>query len=53
MATFEDLMKRDYNDMHKPFGALTRTNEQIYIDSTNLSIDEVVEKMKKIIERDE
>ena len=33
---------RDYNDMHKPVGALKRTDEQIYIDSTNMTIDEVV-----------
>ena len=28
--------------MHKPVGALIRTPEQIYIDSTNMTIDEVV-----------
>ena len=36
--------------MHKEVGALKRTDDQIYIDSTNLTIDEVVEKMFKIIE---
>ncbi len=34
---------RDYNDMHKDVGALKRTDDQIYIDSTDMSIDEVVE----------
>ena len=38
----ENIEMRDYNDMHKPVGALTRTDEQIYIDSTNMTIDEVV-----------
>ena len=33
---------RDYNDMHKPVGALMRTDDQIYIDSTNMTIEEVV-----------
>ena len=45
----ENIEKRDYNDMNKPVGALVRTNDQIYIDSTNMTIDEVVQYMKKII----
>ena len=49
----DNIKARDYNDMHKPIGALIKTDDQIYIDSTDLSIDEVVEKMRKIIERDE
>jgi cytidylate kinase len=39
----KNIEERDYNDMHKPVGALKRTDEQIYIDSTNMSIDEVVD----------
>ena len=46
-SDYEEIKKsiedRDYNDMHKEVGALKRTNEQIYIDSTNMSIDEVVD----------
>ena len=47
----KNISDRDYNDMHKPVGALKRTEEQIYIDSTNMTIDEVVEKMISIIEK--
>ena len=46
----ENIRKRDYNDMHKEVGSLTRTEDSIYIDSTNLTIEEVVKKMKDIIE---
>ena len=46
----ENIKKRDYNDMHKEVGSLTRTEDSIYIDSTHLSIDEVIGKIKKIIE---
>ena len=46
----ENIKKRDYNDMNKEVGSLTRTEDSIYIDSTNLTIDEVVRKMKDIIE---
>ena len=38
----QNIKMRDYNDMNKPVGALKRTDDQIYIDSTNMSIDEVV-----------
>ena len=46
----ENIEKRDYNDMHKEVGSLTRTNEQVYIDSTNMTIEEVANKMIAIIE---
>lgn len=46
----DNIQKRDYNDMHKEVGSLTRTEDAVYIDSTDLTIDEVVEKMQKIIE---
>ena len=41
----ENMEKRDYNDMHKKVGALKRTNDQIYIDTSNISIDEVVNEI--------
>lgn len=48
----ESIKTRDYNDTHKDVGALKRTEDQIYIDSTNLSINEVAELMlSKIKER--
>ena len=39
----KSIEERDYNDMHKEVGALKRTNEQIYIDSTNMTKEEVVD----------
>ena len=45
----ENIKARDYNDMHKEVGSLMRTDEQIYIDTTNMTIDEVVDKISKII----
>ena len=45
----ENIIARDYNDMNKPVGALKRTSDQIYVDSTNMTIDEVVAYMKQII----
>ena len=48
----ENISARDYNDMHKEYGALTRTDEQIYIDTTDMTIEEVVNKIVSIIEGD-
>ncbi len=45
----ENIKFRDYNDMHKPVGSLMRTDDQIYIDSTNMTIDEEVEKIVNIV----
>lgn len=49
---YENIKARDYNDMHKEVGALKRTDEQIYIDSTNMPIEEVVNKFIEVIEGD-
>ena len=47
----KSIMDRDYNDMHKEVGSLMRTDEQIYIDSSNMTIDEVVDRIRKEIGR--
>lgn len=44
---YENIKVRDYNDSHKEVGSLIRTDEQIYIDSTNLKIEEVVDLIMK------
>ena len=52
-STLEEVKKaieeRDYDDMHRPVGSLVRTDEQIYIDSTNMTIEEVLNKMLEVI----
>ncbi len=52
-TTYEEVLEnvkmRDYNDMHKKFGALKMADDAIVVDSSNLTIDEVVEKIKDII----
>ena len=40
---------RDYNDMHKNVRALKKADDAILVDSTNLTIVQVVEKIKNII----
>lgn len=45
----DNIAKRDYNDMHKKVGALKKANDAIIIDSTSLTIDQVVENIKKLL----
>ena len=45
----ESISARDYNDMHKEVGSLTRTDDQVYIDSTNQSIEEVADIIFKVV----
>ena len=47
---YESMSKRDENDMNKKVGALKRTEEQVYIDSTHMTIDEVVDKIINLVE---
>ena len=51
--SFEEILnniaKRDENDKNKPIGSLTIAEDAIVIDNTNMSMDEMKEKMKKII----
>ena len=48
---YDNIEKRDYNDMHKEVGSLTRTDDQIYIDTTNLTVEEEVEIIGKVINK--
>lgn len=47
--TLEAMKKRDYNDMHKPVGALKIAEDAIVVDTTNMTIEQVKEKVKEII----
>ena len=48
--TLESINKRDYNDMNKEVGALKIADDAIVVDTSALSIDEVYEKLKQIID---
>lgn len=48
---YDNISKRDYNDMHKEVGSLMRTDDQIYIDTTNLTVLEEVDLIEKYIKK--
>lgn len=47
----EELKQRDYNDIHRKLSPLVLCKDAIKIDSTNLSIDQVVDEFLKIISK--
>ena len=53
-TTFEEVLEnirlRDKNDKEKEIGALKIAEDAVYIDTTNLTIEEVKNKVKEVIE---
>lgn len=47
----ESVKNRDYIDSHREIAPLKQAEDAIYIDSTNMSIDEVVEEIISIINK--
>ncbi len=47
--TLDAIMKRDHLDMNKEVGSLKRTDNQIYIDTTNMDLQEVINNIVGII----
>lgn len=46
---YDSIKKRDHNDTTKEYGALKIAEDAIIIDSTNMTIEEVYERVKEII----
>ena len=46
---YESIKNRDLADMTREYGALKRTDDQIYIDSSNMTIEEVINKILSIV----
>ncbi len=44
-SILEDIKKRDYQDSHRQFSPLKKADDAIEIDSSNLSIEEVVDRI--------
>ena len=49
--TLEDVIRRDQNDMNRAISPLRKAKDALVIDSTRLSVEEVVEKMIQVIQQ--
>ena len=45
----DDIKKRDYQDMHRAISPLTKAQDAIEIDTSDLTIDEVVDYILQIV----
>ena len=48
---FENIKKRDYNDMHKEIGALKKAEDAIVIDCSEMSVDKMVQDVLELIDK--
>lgn len=46
-----DINDRDYNDSHRAFAPLTRTEDSVFIDTTDMNIEQAIETMLSYIKR--
>ena len=44
----KDIEQRDYQDMHREIAPLRQAADAVYLDSSDLTIDQVVEKIKSL-----
>ena len=47
---YQDIVARDYQDTHREISPLQKTEDAIEIDTSNLTVDEVVSKVLEIVE---
>ena len=47
-AIEKDIIDRDYQDMHREIAPLCQAEDAIYLDTSDMTIDEVVEKLVSI-----
>ena len=50
LVGFKIYIKRDEKDLNRQFGALKKAEDAILLDSTNLTIEEVLDKAVLLIE---
>ena len=52
---FDELLKeieqRDYNDMNRDFAPLKQADDAIYVDTSDMTIDEVINTVMEYIEK--
>ena len=48
-AIKKDIEQRDYQDMHRETAPLMQAKNAVYLDSSDMTIDQVVEKIKSLV----
>lgn len=45
----KEIKQRDYNDSHREFAPLVRTEDAVYVDTSDMTIDEVVDTILAVV----
>lgn len=45
----KEIKQRDYNDSHREFAPLVRTKDAVYVDTSDMTIDEVVDTILAVV----
>ena len=49
----KDIEERDYRDMHRDIAPLKQADEAIFVDSSDMTIEEVVEKIASYVKKNQ
>ena len=47
--TLRDIKQRDYQDMNRPIAPLKQASDAVLLDTSELTIDQVISEMKRIV----
>ena len=47
--TLKDIQQRDYQDMNRPIAPLKQAKDAVLLDTSDLSVEQVIDRMKQII----
>jgi cytidylate kinase len=48
--TLEEVQKRDHNDINRDLSPLKKAEDAVFIDSTDLTVEEIVEEMVRVVQ---
>lgn len=51
-SVLEDINRRDYNDSHRETAPLIKANDAVELDTTSMTIDEVVDRISDLIKKE-
>ena len=50
-ALYQEIEQRDYNDKHRDFAPLTQAKDAIYLDTSNMNVDEVISAILSYVKK--
>ena len=45
----KQIIQRDEQDKRRPYGALVRAHDAVYIDTSNMTMEQVIDRIKELV----